>query len=391
MKMLTEHHTAAASIARDMSRAATAWLADLDGEQRVLAWWGAPGGDHEDERRRWYYTPTDHGGLTFGCQFVWQQRRAMQLVASGLSPEGYALVSTIIGMENILDQVEDFTSEFDTRRGRDPSRYYLRVFGDPEGQRPWGWRFGGHHVSLNFLIVGGRVRSTTPRFFGLDPAVTTLPGGATLDPLRAFQAAGRDLVTSLSADARAVAVLLDRAPADIVMGNRTSVQDGATVMKLQEIFRRRPGDDDLVERMKRGGAARDAAIGYGFRDHELVSVTFTPKGIRGADLDADQKGRLDRLVRTYHDGLPAGLTPSWNVDDLYFSWAGPVDAGANYYRVQGGSILIEWDNSARNGNHAHSVVRNLSNDFGGDALDEGSAGFLNQNASMSVQSATRRK
>ncbi|MGH7290212.1 MAG: DUF3500 domain-containing protein, partial [Myxococcota bacterium] len=173
---------------------------------------------------------------------------------------------------------------------------------------------------------------------------------------------------SLSSDARASAVLLDQAPADIVMGNRSALQDGATVMKLHEIFRRRPGDDDLMERMRRGGAARDAEIGYGFRDHELLSMTLAPKGIRGADLDVGQKDRLDRLVRAYHDGLPAGLASSWNVDDLYFAWAGPLDAGANYYRIQGESMLIEWDNSARNGNHAHSVVRHLSNDFGGDAL-----------------------
>lgn len=367
--MKIEPNIAAKAVAQAMSLAAAAWLADLDDEQRALAWWGPPGGAHEAERRRWFYTPTDHGGLAFNSQFVWQQRRAMELVASGLSPQGYALVSTIMGTENILDYVEEFVSEFDTRRGRDPSRYYLRVFGDPEGQGPWGWRFGGHHVSLNFLIVEGEVRSTTPRFFGLDPAVTALPGGATLDPLRAFQSTGRDLVTSLSPDVRAAAMLLDRAPADIVMGNRSSFAEGATVMKLPEIFRRRPGDDALIERMRIGGDARDAAIGYGPRDHELVSVTSVPKGISGADLDRDQKACLDRLVRTYHDGLPPGLIPSWDVDKLHFAWAGPIDIGApNYYRVQGDDILIEWDNTSRNANHAHGVVRHLSNDFGGDVL-----------------------
>ena len=352
-----------------MARAATAWLSDLDDQQRAIAWWDAPGGRHEHERQRWFYTPTDHGGLSLSAQFDWQQRRAMELVASGLSVEGHALVSTIMGTENILDRLEGFSSEFDTRRGRDPARYYLRVFGVPDALRPWGWRFGGHHVSLNFLIVGGRVRSTTPRFFGLDPAVTALPGGATLDPLRAFQATGRDLAMSLSPRARSAAMLLDRPPADIVMGNRSTFPDGATMMELPDVFRRRSGDDELIERLRRGGQARDAEFGYSAEDHRLVSVTATPKGISGAELDPQQRQLLDQLVRTYHDGLPAGLAPGWDLDTLHFAWAGSTDVGApHYYRLQSQHLLIEWDNTSRQANHAHGVVRNMSNDFGGDVL-----------------------
>lgn len=368
---MNEPDTTPKAIASAMSAAAAAWLADLDEEQQVPAWWGQPGGEHETERRQWFYAPTDHGGLPFNAQFDWQQRRAMQLVASGLSPEGYALVSTIMGTENILDYVEEFSSEFDTRRGRDPSRYYLRVFGDPEGEDPWGWRFGGHHISLNFLIVEGEVRSTTPRFFGLDPAVSPLPGGASLDPLKAFQSTGRDLVNSLSSEARAVAMLLDRAPADIVMGNRSAFTEGATMLTLPEIMRRRSGDEDLIERLRVGGNARDALTKYEPADHEHLAVTRAPKGICGAELDRPQKELLDRLVRTYHDGLPAGLVPSWDVDNLYFAWAGQTEVGApNYYRVQGDGMLIEWDNTSRNANHAHGVIRHISNDFGGDVLGE---------------------
>lgn len=368
-QMPAEPGTAPRTVAQAMSRAATAWLADLDDEQRTLAWWGPPGSEHEGERRRWFYTPTNHGGLAFNAQFVWQQRRGMQLVASGLSAEGYDLVATIIGAENILDRVEGFNSQFDTPRGRDPSRYYLRVFGDPESQGPWGWRFGGHHVSLNFLVVDGQVRSTTPRFFGMDPAVTTLPGGVRLDPLSAFQSTARDLVTSLSPDVRTAAILLDRAPADIVLGNRPSFEEGATMMNLAQIFRRRPGDDELMARMRAGGNELDRQTGYGPPDHALLSLTSKPKGIPGTDLDSGQRDLLDTLMRTYHDGLPIGLTPQWDIDELHFAWAGSTEPGVpNYYRIQGGGFLIEWDNTARGGNHAHGVVRHLSNDFGGDVL-----------------------
>jgi hypothetical protein len=371
LNAVNEPLTTPKGVAESMSHAAIAWLEGLDDEQQVPAWWGAPGGEHEAERRRWFYAPTDHGGLAFSAQFDWQQRRAMQLVASGLSPAGYALVSTIMGTENILDYVEEFTSEFDTRRGRDPSRYYLRVFGEPEGHAPWGWRFGGHHISLNFLIADGEVKSTTPRFFGLDPAISPLPGGEKLDPLRAFQSTGRDLVNSLSPQARAVAMILDRAPADIVMGNRSAFIEGATMLTLPEIMRRRPGDEDLIERLRVGGIARDSLSKYEPTDHEHIAVTSTPIGVAGADLGPRQRELLDRLVRTYHDGLPAGLVPSWNVENLHFAWAGPTDVGApNYYRVQADRMLIEWDNTARNANHAHGVIRDISNDFGGDVLGE---------------------
>lgn len=367
--MTTIAGTPAGTVAQQMSHAADSWLSELSETQRPLGSWDAPGGTAEDERRRWFYTPTDHGGLPLNAQSPHQQRRAMELVATGLSAEGYALVSTILGTENILDRVEGFSTEFDTRRGRDPSRYYLRVFGHPDDVGTWGWQFGGHHVSLNFLIVDGEVRSSTPRFFGLDPAVSPLPGGARLDPLGGFESAGRALVSSLSGAARDRAILLDRAPADIVLGNRSSFEGHATVMELAEIFRRRPGDEDLIERLRVGGQARDAATGYGAADHERISLTSTPKGIPGSELDGRQQRLLDRLVRVYHDGLPDGLSETWDVRRLHFAWAGAVDAGApHYYRIQGDGLLIEWDNTARNGNHAHGVVRDLRNDFGADVL-----------------------
>ena len=72
-----------------MAEAAAAWLASLDPEQRAAAQWAAPGQDPEAEaeRQRWFYTPTDHGGLPLGAQRPAQQSRAMRLVASVLSTD----------------------------------------------------------------------------------------------------------------------------------------------------------------------------------------------------------------------------------------------------------------------------------------------------------------
>ena len=140
-------------------------------------------------------TPTDHGGLTLGAQRPAQQRRALELVATGLSAAGYVTVATIIGLENVLDHAEGWSVYWGRERGRDPGLYYLRVFGEPGGT--WGWRFGGHHVSLHNLIVDGLVHSVTPCFLGADPAVSPLLGPEPLRPLGGAEDLARELMRSL--------------------------------------------------------------------------------------------------------------------------------------------------------------------------------------------------
>src|ERR1700753_4368348 len=164
-----DRQAAAAEVPTRMAETASAWLAALEPDQRAVATRPAPGAgpESETERQRWFYTPTDHGGLTLGAQTSAQQRLANQLIASGLSPAAYVSVATIIGLENILDHTEGWVADWERDRGRDPELYYLRVFGEP-GSPAWGWRFGGHHVSLNNLIVDGPVRGMTPCFLGAD-------------------------------------------------------------------------------------------------------------------------------------------------------------------------------------------------------------------------------
>src|SRR5690349_24551554 len=178
-----ENADPARQVGARMAEAAGAWLDILDADQRRTAVGVAPGrGGSDAERRRWLYTPTDHGGLTFHRQRPAQQRAAMRLVATGLSEAGYVTVATTMGLENVLDHTEGFVARFDRERGRDPGLYYLRVFGEPGAGRPWGWRFGGHHVSLNNLVVDGALASTTPCFMGADPASSPLLGGAVNRP-----------------------------------------------------------------------------------------------------------------------------------------------------------------------------------------------------------------
>ena len=101
-----------------MVDAAAAWLDSLDDEQRADAAWPWQA---EDERHRWNYTPVDHGGLPLARMRPAQQQLAMRLVATGLSRAGFVTVSTILGLENVLDQVEGWSTGWDRERGRDPN------------------------------------------------------------------------------------------------------------------------------------------------------------------------------------------------------------------------------------------------------------------------------
>src|SRR2546426_475631 len=131
--------------ARRMVDAARAWLDSLDAAQRrdaLLSW------PSDEERRLWFYTPTDHGGLPLLAMRPAQQSLVMQLLATGLSTAGYVTASTIMGLENVLDHIDGFTVDWGRERGRDPQMYWMRVFGEPSLDGPWSWRFGGHHISV---------------------------------------------------------------------------------------------------------------------------------------------------------------------------------------------------------------------------------------------------
>ncbi|MEP6649266.1 MAG: DUF3500 domain-containing protein [Lapillicoccus sp.] len=345
-------------LATGMAEAAAVWLDSLSAEQRATAHGHIPAYDETDsERRRWFYTPTDHGGLTLHQQGPAQQRHAMRLVASGLSEAGFVTVATTMGLENVLDRHEGFRVDFDRERGRDPGMYYLRVFGEPGGDAPWGWRFGGHHVSLNHLVVDGKVVSTTPCFMGADPASSPLLGGAVNRPLGRVEDLARELVRSLSPDLAARAILRPPAPSDLVTTNRSSLLADNRSTRHTGIWRdSRPSD--RVE-----------------PDHPDLTYTETPKGVPASTLDRGQRDTLRALLSTYFGRVPDAVSPMLGyasdatLDAVHLAWAGPTEPGApHYYRIQGPGLLLEWDNTQRDANHAHSVWRDPGADFGLDVL-----------------------
>lgn len=361
-----------------MAQAAEAWLGGLNSEQISTGWWSAaPGeGQSETERRRWFYTPTDHGGLRLNEQRPSQQQQAMRLVASGLSEAGYNTVCTVMGLENVIDRIEDWQVDWGRERGRDPGCYYVRVFGQPGATGSWAWRFGGHHVSLNNLIIDGVLVSTTPCFIGADPASSPLLGPAPLRPLGGAEDLARELMRSLDADRSAHALLHARAPSDIIGGNRTYIGDRDEMVRIPDTFRGYFTEKRLLDRVAMMDHRAEADSGYDAADHAAMALTDAPRGLSAMELDQSQQQLLRALVQTYTGRAPDAIAAQPRtryegdgVESLHFGWAGGLEPGdPHYYRIQGPQLLIEYDNTQRSVNHAHSVWRDPESDFGLDAL-----------------------
>jgi hypothetical protein len=363
-------------VAERMTAAARAWLDTLTGEQRAAAVGVGPDADagRDADRRRWFYTPTDHGGLTLHAQHPAQQRLAMALLATGTSRAAYVTMATIIGLENVLDHTEGFAVMFDRERGRDPGLYYLRVFGDPAGVAPWGWRFGGHHVSVSHLVVDGRVAASTPSFLGANPASAPLMGSL-LRPLAGPENLARELMRSLSAPLAKLALLLSKAPADIIGGNRTTLAEGDRVLSAVDLNRGPYSDPAQQAALQAASDAQDDLAALSEEDHGVLALTAAPKGVSAADMDEEQRELLRLLLSTYLDRVPEEISAMGRyaddraLDAVHFAWAGSTCPGErHYYRLQGPRLLIEWDNTQNDVNHAHAAWRDPESDFGLDVL-----------------------
>lgn len=358
------------AVAAQMAEVVGELLETLTADQHESATWPFPS---DDERMLWFYTPTDHGGLPLTQMSSPQHQLVHKLLAVALSEGGYNTAAIILGQENILDRADGFSASFGRDRGRDPLLYWIAVFGQP-GFGTWGWRFGGHHISVHFTIANGRVVSSTPCFMGVDPASVPLLGPHLHRPLGAVEDIGRELVQSLNSSQLSVAVGSPAAPADLVGSNRTNLSDGDEALPLPLIWRGRfeAQMDDALNRMQED---TNTALGITAELSKAIAFTAQPKGLAAGEMTAGQRDNLKALLSTYvgriNDDLADDEMAKVNsaFDDLHFLWAGGTEVGVpHYYRVQGDDFMAEYDNAQRQGNHVHTVWRDLSNDFGGDPL-----------------------
>lgn len=281
-----------------------------------------------DDRDRldWHYTPRSRNGAALKELDARGREAVHALLKTALSSAGYRKAVNILELELVLREMETFGLM------RDPERYHLTVYGTPDPKAAWGWRFEGHHLSLNFTLAGDHAAADAPSFFGANPA--TVPKSVKFGAKQGMRVLGaeedeaRALLSSLDEAQRREAVFESRTYGDIVTTNADKVDP-------------------------------------------LKSV-----GIAAAKLDEKQRAQLLKLIEVYAGSFEASLAQArlarvreGGVEQIRFGWAGSTERGKpHYYRIQGPKFLIEYDASQNDGNHVHTVWRDFSGDFGRDLL-----------------------
>jgi hypothetical protein len=356
-------------IGERMAAAARAFLEGLSAEQRAAANLPFEG---EGERTTWFYTPTDHGGLCLRDMDGPQQRRAFQVLATGLSEPGFNTAATVIGLENVLDRREGFRAQFaaDAGRGRDPNFYYLTIFGEPGHARGWGWRFGGHHVSVNYTLAGKDLRYQ-PLFFGSNPARYPV-GSQLIRPLGDEMDLGVALLRALLPAQRAAAIISPAAPEDMVTANRARVSPGDRPPPQWQIMRGVPKEQHEAIEARIGRFAQ--SLGMTEELYAILAWPETPKGVAGRDLSGAAADALLALARQFALRLPPDVADREPVTadrlgDVHFAWAGSENPDEpHYWRLHGARFMVEYDCVQDRANHVHTVWRDPVSDFGRDIL-----------------------
>lgn len=310
-------------LGQDISGRANAFLSSLSPELLQQVKFPV----ENDERMNWTIVPRDRKGVPFKALDQRQRDAATNLLKESLSKQGYTKTTEIMALENVLRVIEG-RGPHDTHR--DPLNYSLTIFGNPSKKEPWGWRLEGHHVSLNFFSIDGKIVSSTPSAFGSNPGIVPSGEQKGKQVLKLETDLGFQLVNSLSKSQLATARFSEEAPPEML-----------TLAKREA---------DVLE----------------------------PKGISYKEMTAAQQKDLltllDVYVKNYSFGFSSRLMDKIRkagIENLHFAWAGSLSPGAgHYYRIQGPMLLIEYDNTQTNANHVHTAVRDLTDDFAYDILRE---------------------
>ena len=252
-----------------------------------------------------------------------------RIVTASLSERTAGEVASVIALETVLGALEREGGRGGWTR-RDPELYWFAVFGEPDGQEPWSWRVGGHHVAIHLTLADGQVIGSAPSFLGANPAVVPSGPQAGFRALAGEETLARTLLAGLTPDERKVAIVDDRRPSGHPDRERGP--------------RGRPLDPDR-DQVRRSGC--DGARGPRTADPPLRRPSPAGRGGRPSGSESS----------------PTGL------DEISFAWAGPEEPGrGHYYAVRGPRLLIEYDNTQNGANHIHAVWRDLANDWGEDLL-----------------------
>jgi len=309
--------------AQDLVSSATAFLNSLDTKLKAKVQYTIT----DDERFNWHFVPRQRNGVALRDFNPQQYQMVMTMLKSSMSEQGYVKATGIIALENVLRDIEGRGAN-DTYR--DPLNYYVTIFGTPSKDKPWGWRFEGHHVSVNFASDKNEIVSSTPSFFGSNPGIVPRGEQKGKELLKLETDLGFELCNAFSADQKKKAIFSDKALPEIIMSDR------------------------------------------------LKAERIEPLGIAYKEMNTAQQKVFTRLLDVFVNNYQLGFAKTLmdkiekaGIENLSFAWAGESTPGnGTYYRIQGPTLLIEYDNTQNNANHVHTAVRDLTNDFAEEILRE---------------------
>lgn len=251
-----------------------------------------------------------------------QKELIFKLLESYLSKSGYDKTLKIIDLENVLAESSG------DKVFRDPEKYFIAFYGEVSDPL-WAWSFEGHHISYNFTVSGDKI-SMAPRFMGANPAEIKTGERKGERTLGLEEDLGFELINKLSPEQKEEAIFKKTSYTEIVTSNASEVGP------------------------------------------------LSPVGIKMESLNADQQLLLLDLINEYLSVMPAGLASKRmnnlkeeDFEKIRFGWAGDTERGKpHYYRVQGKTFLLEFDNTQNSANHIHTVWRDFAGDFGRDLIRE---------------------
>lgn len=323
--LLTHAYTSLAQ-EKDMANTANIFLNSLDKNQKAQAMYPFD----SSERFTWFYVPrNDRKGITMNELNPQQKDAAIALMKAAMSDQAYKQARQVMALEAVLKAIEN---RQENDHFRDPGKYYFTIFGQPSRAGIWGWRLEGHHLSFHFSAENNKLVSGTPGFMGSNPETVLSGPEKGLEIFKEENELAFDLLHSFNPDQHKKAIIDTAAPADIITVNSRKA---------------------MIDNSK--------GIGYG-------TLTAAQKAIFIKLLSL----YIHRYTRLFANSMMNDIEKG-GMDNLVFAWAGSEENGPGhprYYRIKGPTIIIEYDNTQNNANHVHTVVRDLKNDFGGDALME---------------------
>ena len=280
----------------------------------------------DPKKEDWHFFPStmfEREGIALKELNSEQKKKLHSLLQSVLSKSGYEKTIEVIELENVLKELGGDPVM------RDAEKYFTTFYGNPMTDDLWSMSFEGHHISLNFTVSGDEVIAS-PRFWGANPAM--IPEGPRKGErtLAMEEDLGFDLINSMDEDQLKKAIFQEKSFRDIVTLNLPKISP------------------------------------------------LEPVGVSYNEMNSDQQKKLIKLINQYIDTMPSKTAKARrkqllaeDLSSLYFGWVGAKELGsAHYYRVQGKTFLIEFDNSQNNANHIHTVWRDFDGDFGRDLINE---------------------